>query len=404
MLRGVLPILLAVLVAGCGIAEKIQDLTTQTVNVLDDAIAALETQSAAWQSILQEAQARLTADAQSTIRNELASLVSRSLAQAGVEFRCNADFVGARVRQHLIRVKARLLGRAVPPVEPALCQVVPVAVDRSLVPGRLTHVEFYGYDFTAAANLAVFLERAGGSRVNVTSQLDRPTHYAMTLKFGATGVQLDAASSRFVLEWDNRQISTIAVIQPATPVCQSRLITLPTARVTFTPPHTRGNADFSGNGPRVAASVTLVVTPQELRARVYMRARETKHDWTTAEGTREFPLFVPDPGWRIERVVGNQASTHSYTDSDHAIDSFDLGSGGPVRRLEVTGDTRGSEAGTRTQVEVTFNPLRVELVQTADCVTARAVRALQDRGLLSGPARLRLMRFLRDQPAPTPGP
>lgn len=410
MARGVLPILLAVIVAGCGIAEKIQDLTTrvedlttQTVNVLDDAIAALETQSAAWQSILQEAQARLTADAQSTIRNELANLVSRSVAQAGIEFRCNADFIGARVRQHLIRIKAGLLGQPAPPVEPALCQVVPVAVDRALVPGRLTHVEFYGYDFTAAANLAVFLERTGGTRVNVTDKLDRPTHYAMTLKFGPTGVQLDAASNRFVLEWDNRQISTIAVIQPATPVCQSRLVTLPTTRVTFAPPHTRGNADFSGNGPRVTAMVTLVTTAQEFRARVYMRARETEHDWTTAEGMREFPLFVPDPGWRIERVVGNQVSTHSYTDGDHAMDSFDQGSGGPVRRLDFVGDTRGNEAGTRTQVEATFNPLRVELVQTADCVAAGAVRVLQDRGLLSGPARLRLAPFLRDLARPTPG-
>jgi hypothetical protein len=365
-----------------GIQTQIQDLTTHTVNVLDDAIDALETQSAAWQNILQEAQSKLTDAAQSTIRNELANLATRSIAQAGVEFRCNADFIGSRVRQHLIRIKARLLGQPVPPVEPAICQVVPVAVDRSLVPQRLAQIEFYGYDFTEARNLGVFLERTTGGRVDVTSRLDRPTHYAMTLKFGATGVQLDDRSDRFVLQWDSRPISTIAVIQPATPVCVSRLVRSPSTKVTFMPPHTRGDRDFKGHGPKVSTRIELVTSAGEIRARVSMRARETKSDWTTAEGGRDFALFSPDPGWRIDRVVGDQSTTHEYTDGDHAVDSFNLGSGELVRRLEYVGDTDGSEAGTRTQVEVTFNELRIELTQTTNCVPDSAVRRLRELQLI----------------------
>ena len=379
-------ILLVVSIAGgClfgGLQTQIQDTTTRTVNVLDDAIDALQTQSSAWQSVLQEAQNKLTDAAQSTIRNEIANLVTRSIAQAGVEFRCNADFIGARVRQQLMRIKAKLLGQPVPAAEPAICQVVPIAVDRSLVPDRLKQIEFYGYDFDAASNLAVFLERAGG-RVNVTDKLDRPTHYAMTLKFGANGIQLDAMSQRLVLEWDNRQISSMAVIQPATPVCESKLVRIPSGKVTFMPRRTRGDGDFGGHGPKVNVTVTLTSDPQALSARVYIKAKETKDDWTTAEGSQVFPLFSPDPGWRIDRVVGSLSASHSYTDGNHAVDSFNLGSGGPVRRLEFVGDTDGDEAGTRTKVEVTFNELRVELTQTADCVPDNAVRALRNGGMIN---------------------
>jgi len=379
-------ILLVVTIAGgClfgGLQTTLQDSTTKTVNVLDDAIDALQTQSSAWQTILQEAQSKLTESAQSTIRNEIGNLVTRSIAQAGVEVRCNADFIGARVRQHLIGIKAKLLGQPVPPAEPAICQVVPIAVDRSLVPDRLKQIEFYGYDFNAASNLAVFLERAGG-RVNVTDKLDRPTHYAMTLKFGANGIQLDGASQRLVLEWDGRQISSMAVIQPSTPVCESKLVKVPETSVTFMPPRTRGDGDFGGHGPKINVTVTLAVDPQSISARVYMKAKETKDDWTTAEGAHVFSLYTPDPGWRIDRVVGSLSAAHSYTDGNHTIDSFNLGSGGPVKRLDYDGDTDGDEAGTRTKVNIRFNELRVELTQTGECVPDNAVRTLRNSGMIN---------------------
>jgi hypothetical protein len=218
--------------------------------------------------------------------------------------------------------------------------------------------------------------------VNVTDKLDRPTHYAMTLKFGANGVQLDATSQRVVLEWDARQISTLAVIQPTTPVCESKLLRVPGGKVTFMPPHTRGDKDFNGHGPKVNVTVTLLTTPQEITARVFMRARETKDDWTTAEGSKVFTLFSPDPGWRIDSVVASQSASHSYTDGNHELDSFDLGSGGLVKRMEFVGDKDGDEAGTRTKVDVSLNDLRVQLTKMADCVPDTAVRTLRQRGLI----------------------
>jgi hypothetical protein len=256
--------------------------------------------------------------------------------------------------------------------------VVPIAVDRAAVPTNVKQLEFYGYDFDAATALKVFLVQTNGTRLDVTNKLDRPTHYAMTLGFGAAGVQLTSTSQRFVLEWEGKQISSVAVIQPQTPVCQSKIVAFTPGQVTYVPPHTNGDREFDGNGPAVTARVDLLVRPQSIDARVYMRARETESDWTTAEGTKEFPLYKPDPGWQITGVVESTVTTHSYTDSNHSLDSFDKGSGSAVRRFVFVGDTEGDEAGTRTKVDVAFNQLRIQQSQTANCVPAPAIKALRD--------------------------
>ena len=346
----------ALLVSSCGfdraidtVTDTVTDTRTATVNALNDAIDSLNANSAAWQSVLQDTMNKLTDAAQATVRNEIANVASRSIAQAGVEFRCNADFVGDRVRQALVRIKAQFLGQSVPPVQPGFCQVVPIAVDRDAVPAHVKQLEFYGYDFEAATNLRVFLEgrkvTQQDGRLDVTSKLDRPTHYAMTLKFGATGVQLTDTSQRFVLEWEGRQISTVAVIQPQTPVCESRIVRLPLTRVTYVPPHTRGDGEFDGNGPVVDARVNLLVRPQSIDARVYMKAQETSSDWTTAEGTKVFPLFKPGPDWQIDGVVEDTVTTHHYVDTNTTDDSFDKGSGTAVKRFVFVGDTDEQRGG-----------------------------------------------------------
>jgi hypothetical protein len=378
---------------GCNKAVNFgTDTRTETVNVLNDAITALQSQSADWQQVLKDTANKLTKDTQSTLRTEISNLISRTTAQAGVELRCDADFVRERIREELVRLKAKFLGQPEPVVDPGFCQVVPLAVDRELIPDRLKQVEFYGYNFPQASDLGVFLESAGGQRTNVTNKLDKPTTYAMTLKFGANGVQLDNTSARFVLEWGGKQVSSVAVIQPTTPVCTSKIQTVSPGTIgPFVPGKIgQGDADFDGNGPDVTSDVSLIVAPQALTAKVHMHAKETTSDWTEAEGWQTYQLYAPDPGWRIEQVVGKTSSAHHYLDSNQTEDSFDLGNGELVRRFVYVGDTDGNEAGTRTGMKVTFNDIHLVVVQTANCVPDTAVKSLQSTGLLSTRAATRL--------------
>ena len=88
--------------------------------------------------------------------------------------------------------------------------------------------------------------------------------------------------------------------------------------------------------------------------------------------------------------MGPRTTTHRYRDSDHNIDTFNMGSGGPVQRFDFVGDTGGDEAGTETKVDVTFNRLTAELVETGDCISSRAVIELAAAGLISEAAFARL--------------
>lgn len=383
---------LPVIIAGCSIGEKIDrvtdtvsDVTGNTVAALDDAIDALDRNSSSWQTVLQQTTDKLTTDTQSTVRNEVSDLLSRSVAATGTELRCNVDFIGSRVRQALSRIRARLLHQSVPPVEPALCSVVPPAIDMALDTSRRNKLEFFGYDFDTTPIKVLLHSKSGAT--DVSSKLDRLTHYHMTLNLGSNGVPLSNASDRLTLEWENRPISSIAVIQPSTPVCEEKILNPPftsEATMPYTPPHTRGDRDFSGNGPEVWATGEWINKGTHVDFRLWMKAKETKSDWTTAEGTHTIEAYFPAPsGYRIDSIVGNTKSSIHYVDTDHNDDQQGGGPSGPVKRFTFRGDRSGDDAGSYTSVNVEFNPLVVKLVQIANCAPASAVKSLEIKNLIA---------------------
>ncbi len=137
----------------------------------------------------------------------------------------------------------------------------------------------------------------------------------------------------------------------------------------FIPAHVRGDKDFKGHGPRVNSTVRLrVKNGNQLWATVWMRAKETKRDYTTAEGSADY--FVYDGGSdgveRITRIISDPFSSVAYTDTDHQADHVDLPGHELVDKFIFTGDTRGKEAGIRTGVTLKFNPVEFEYEETPD--------------------------------------
>ena len=390
-------VLAAILISGCGVADKVEDATDKvsdisgdTVAVLEGAIDALERNSASWQSVLQDTTKQLTGDAQSTIRNEVSDLLNRSVAATGNELRCNLDFIGARVRQALERIRARLLHQTIPPVEPALCHVVPAAVDMALDSSRRNKIEFFGYDFDTTPIKVTLKDKSRTS--DVSSNLNRITHYHMALNLGGNGVPVSNTSNQLILEWQNRQISSIPVIQPTTRVCSEKTETYSrNTYLSFTPPHTRGDKEFAGNGPEVWAKVSWIGEGSHVKARVWMKAQETKKDWTTAEGTLTETYYTAPPGYRIESVVSGTESSAHYVDTDHNEDRHGGGPGGPAKEFVFRGDRKGDDAGSYTGVDVYFNPLIVKLVEVANCAPASSVESLKSKGLIN-PATLDRLR------------
>lgn len=367
------------------------DVVNEVAPILDQAISALNAANADWQAILQDVIQRLPAEVQSTIGTEVNQLLNRGVATVGVELRCNADFLRNRMRQALIRIKSRLLGGQMPPLEPQLCEVVPLAIDMALEPARRNRIEFYGYDFDSA-DVQVFLQN-GVNELNVSQHLNRPTHYHMVLNLAANGVPLRGNSNRLILRWGGREISSIPILQEAPKVCDVSIHEFQPSSVTFVPPHTRGDREYHGNGPDVMAAVQLINEGDRVLARISMQARETRSDWTTAAGTKTVVLYQADPGMRITQLISPATADHSYRDDNHYVDEFP--GNGCVQNWKFTGDTGGDDVG-ETRVEVFFNRVRVELKETSGCVEPRIINRLLELKLLS-PQKMQTIQSL--QPA-----
>jgi hypothetical protein len=125
--------------------------------------------------------------------------------------------------------------------------------------------------------------------------------------------------------------------------------TIPLPRtMTFTPPHTRGDKDFSGNGPRVVVDAWVEHDGQAVYFVVKMIAEETKPDSTTAAGTTRSLMYAAPIGRRITGIGGTTSwpGLVSYYDSNHEVDKFNT----PLGPVSVFGDHRGDDAGTYTKV------------------------------------------------------
>lgn len=142
----------------------------------------------------------------------------------------------------------------------------------------------------------------------------------------------------------------------------------------YHPPLTRGDSEFGGNGPDVIARVTLFIESNAVKAKIYMRAEETKNDHSTAEGSTILTIFEPPAGYEVLRILGNTFSEVYYRDSNHSAEVFTRPSEESVYQFEIIGDTSGSDVGQRdgdTGVTVYFREIEVELMQTANCAAAQ---------------------------------
>jgi hypothetical protein len=149
-----------------------------------------------------------------------------------------------------------------------------------------------------------------------------------------------------------------------------------------------GDRDFGGNGPQIRITCQLMISAdrKQLIAVVYMQAKETKDNWTTAEGTATIPVFICNPSQNIQQInaaTGFSKMDITVTDNNGHNDQFFLPNGAVaitraqnsnwevenggqhmsgVELVRIVGDTNGDEAGTRTGVEIFFSPVSLKIM------------------------------------------
>lgn len=367
-------------------------------NDIDIAISELQVESANWQDTLRELQSKLTGDARKLINNDIQNLITRTVNHAGVEFRCNGDFINQRVAETLQAIKAKLLGRAPPALEPRFCSAIPEAVDMKLVPGDVNKVTFYGYNFDNNAGFNLKLQDIDGAVRDVPQAISIPTAYAMILTLGPSGVTLNGNSSRLQLFWKDKLVSTVGIIQPqpVVNICESKPVRVPVQQVGPLIPGKVGSGDneFNGNGPTVYLTGSVTRTPREATLRLYFDAKETKKDWTEVAGPLHATVYRAPDGWRIDRIAS--ATSVSFgpvtaAEDDHwRAKTFELGSGGLLSQIAVNGDTRGDDVGKTGLAWAKLNEMQVIITQTGDCVSPLALNDLLNTRFLSQEVKTRI--------------
>ncbi|MEG5039389.1 MULTISPECIES: hypothetical protein [unclassified Microcoleus] len=209
----------------------------KAIQTLDKGINTLATESRSWQSVLENSQKQLTADAKSIIKNEITDLIKTGIASVGEESRCNADFVGQRSRHALIEIRnelakevnelAKKLGqqeriplKPVKSLEPAVCIVNPSSIDVARVDLEregLNKLEISGYDFKPSS-IKVILKDRDQTEEDVSTTADSTSKYNFILNLSkVNGVPLSPVSDKLILKGKGNDtiISTISIIQPS---------------------------------------------------------------------------------------------------------------------------------------------------------------------------------------------
>lgn len=149
----------------------------------------------------------------------------------------------------------------------------------------------------------------------------------------------------------------LTAVQP-TVASAATVTTIPVGRVPasgrYIPPHVAGDREFKGHGPDVHAQAFLELADggTKLVARACMNARETRSDWTEADGcSPQTVLFVAPIGQCVKGVNVGSLATFHYVDTDTLIDNLPASPGTAfVYQWSLHGDAPGNDAGVVTGV------------------------------------------------------
>lgn len=377
--------LVMVAASGCHldkVFDPVVDPVKAAVSTLDDAIQKITAVSGSWQTVLQNSLSKLTADAQSTVRNEVQTLLNNTIATVQVSAMCTVDFVGHRVVQSLQEIKAELLGKPAPSPQPVVCASSPVAVEfAAWQQNRVPVVTLTGYDLKVP--LQVQLVQTTGATV-VPNVLAEVSQYQATINLGATGLKLTSQSQKISVQTTANppvELSGINVIQPQPKICEERdtppLAIGPVSLVADG--HTGGDGEFNGNGPHVLIGFQMFPVGTDLRYLMAITATEIGGDGTQFRGAGGGTLSLSPPlpaGFTIVSVNGATSSSAEYTDQNTNDDHVSPNNGGPVREFVVVGDTSGDDFGKTGIKSVSFNTVGLHLRETGNCVTQTEAKSL----------------------------
>ena len=184
------------------------------VNVaFQSAIEQLVNQSTSWQATLQNLENQLIANGQSTLANEVQSVLNRGIAGASLEFRCDVTFLGSQLAQALRDIQANFNHEPPPGQPPHFCNVDPSAVDLRLPPDRRpATLNLYGFNFTAPAINVAIVDTSGNRITPPAGIFTVPTEFEATLNIVNFPFSSTASYVSFMLPANEER--RVSIVQP----------------------------------------------------------------------------------------------------------------------------------------------------------------------------------------------
>ena len=339
-----------------------------TLRVLDNAIHLLGDPSSNYRKVLLDTIATVPGSADDRVRADVRTFLARA-PQPGPEFRCSVDFVRSRARKALLRLRDTLRHDYVGPVEPAVCYAVPFALDLTRAQTTGGWLDIYGYDFDRVSAEMVLVSAAGYR--DVTAALVARSHYHLAFKLGDSTVRLSSESVSLGLTWGHLIHHSIAIIQPASPLCSAHIETIPAGRnISYLPPRIGGDGLPGRPGTTVWADATLDYSSNKLEATMCMAAADSARDAVFSGCTVEF-LYTTDPDRVIDGVFGELTSQVSYVRGNRTTDVKNGTSRGPIRQWAFGGLQPGNPKSD-ISVAARLNEIRLVSVEGEWCVSPMA--------------------------------
>ena len=261
------------------------------------------------------------------------------------------------------RLRDTLLNEMPTRVEPAVCYAVPSALDSTRVQAAGGRVDMYGFDFDAVP-LQLVLVTSDGYQ-DVTPALVARSPYHLVVKLGDGGVPVSRRSQSLGLAWGHLIRHAIPLFQPTTPICSSRVETIPSGRtVSYTPLRVGKDRAPARSGGAIWADASLDYSSNKLEMTVCVTAADPFLSGCTVEF-----LYTTDADRVIDGVLGNLGSRVAYEPGHRAVDVQNERRRGPVQGWAFSGFRPDGVDSGETSVTARLNQIRLVSSEGEGCLS-----------------------------------
>lgn len=338
-----------------GVVDEFRLFREESIFAIDEAIVSVENGLMGGTDAVKSLGRQLDQSIQDVLVYNVPFILDKMTGEATSAGFCFSDFASERALYYMRTMKAELLTGELPdPPPPTICQSSINNIDLNAPDGVRSILTIYGYDFLKKDSFSVYLVDNAEKEVLLENSIRFQTDYEFTINLSVYDDVFIAAWDYLSIRFNEQEIFAISIVRPRQeePLTETKYVGIP--KFGLLPPHTNGDRDYNGNGPKVVVHARLRHNRKQAYVELYMMAEETRSDWTRAEGWSSPLYFYTAPeGWHIKGIEGvtDFQELVNYIDDDELIDVFYT----TIGQAEVTGDTPEDDAGLNTQVNINFS-------------------------------------------------